>query len=218
MRLNPVVVVSLRALAAACSLSLLAPLGCAAPDDAAAASGEEEVRAERPLTTEDFHLHPRVVAVHKVVDAVEAGIAGGTIAKEERTNLCPGEFGDWFREVYTDADGAVRKLVVATMHDHVSTTDTFYYGAEGTLRFSKHEQLSIGVGAEERLLFFNDAGEVFWQVERKGALVYDDQGDEAGTDLEERPFTESEQLYAFDAIYETNPAGAFAGPLDCYVP
>jgi len=148
----------------ALSLVALAAVGCARPssnEDVAAAEGEVSTTA--PITIQNWLTHPKIVAVRKIVNTIDAS----KFESESKTGLCGDSgHGESERTKITDDHGRIRELVLAGGSEDSAETDSHYYDANGKLRFIFTTRNDVHGNSDELRTYFDETGARIWDVRR----------------------------------------------------
>jgi hypothetical protein len=188
------------------SLVLGSLAGCAGstvPGDETS-SGDEALSASAPITLHNWLNHPKIVAVRKQVEAIEA-----SHLQTEKKELCKDEpVGEFERDKGTDASGKIRKLVLQVGGEDGAMIDTYYYDASGKMIFVFETQNDVHGNSSEERVYFDASGARLWDVYRNAHDPHNN------PDVSHAPFEVSPA--PLDIAPElANPGQVFDGPPRC---
>jgi hypothetical protein len=137
--------------------------------DTSATIKVEEVttKAEEPITKVNWESHPKIKAIQKIIEEVEAGITFRYLKTSERSYDC--ETHSEVRTIVKDTLGIVRKYKREGGSDDSAASQVYYYDKTGELRFVLNEGGAFnGSTIEQRIYYdYNDNLELFtriWEV------------------------------------------------------
>jgi hypothetical protein len=149
------------------------------------------------ITEANWQQHPKIVAIRKVVSAVDAGLKSGAF-KISRREFDDCWNGDTSRRIARDAKGLVRYYETYGYGEEHDTTNKRYYDVSGRLRFVYIIDRWSGIGTGR--IYFDESGKRVWENYKfvKGATgaygVFGPFGDE---------------------YFQKNPSNDFKSPSDC---
>lgn len=193
---------------AALALVATAAVGCvetSSGEDLAAAEGE--VSTSAPITIQNWMTHPKIVAVRRIVNSIDAS----KYASESKTGLCADSgHGESERTKLTDDHGRIRELVLAGGSEDSAETDSHYYDANGKLRFIFTTRNDVHGNSDEVRTYFDETGARIWDVRRHAF------SESFTPDLEHAPYeaVAAEEKSELDPAVLT-PAARFDAPEQC---
>ncbi len=121
--------------------------------------------ADARITASNWTNHPRIVAVRKIANDIDAAIKNRTYKEVKKEQEYTGPYIDTMRQAFFDAKGKIRKLVTSGGSDDSSLTFTYYYDAAGGLRFVFIEGgAANGTSIQHRIYF--EAGARIWEIRK----------------------------------------------------
>lgn len=187
---------------AAFAFALAACAGTSTSEEAGVAVGEVNASAE--ITMQNWITHPKIVAVRKAVEEIEAA----RFAPETKKLCEDAGHGEFDRTKMTDAHLTVRKLVIGTGSDDSAGVDSYYYDAAGTLRFAFLTYNNVHGGKSELRVYFDESGKLLWEVSRS---IWDPT---FKGDITKAPYEPTEDAVVLDDLAKT-PGKWFDAPPRC---
>jgi len=123
------------------------------------------VSAETPITKKNWRTHPRIEQIRALFTEVEAAVQAGALMHERKEG--EGEPpADASREMWTDAEGVVRKFIRAGGSSDSFVTRAFFYDAQGRLRFLYVTAAAVNETRIEHRVYFDEAGKRIWEIQK----------------------------------------------------
>lgn len=129
---------------------------------AAGAGGKGPSSAGGPLTKENWRQDARIKAIEEIVQGVNTGITGGTIAISKRVFEYCQPYGVIERAIAKDASGRVRMYEERGGSDNSDRRIKRYYIETGQLRFVLITDKARAGGELVQRVYFDEAGKRLW--------------------------------------------------------
>ena len=149
------------------SLSALPKSAAVSLDIADAAAAHAPGQKSEAITDKNWRQHPKIVAIRKIVGAVDAGLKQGSLKISQRKFECGN--GPLLRRIARDAKG-----VVAWYEDYgygesgdASADNRYYYDHSGHLRFVLIIIAAVNGTRQQLRAYFDESGKLLKQTHRR---------------------------------------------------